>query len=99
MPQLTLKHATIADVITDPEDASKRIIKVNLNEEDWFEVLDHLNPKNLIKYLDMRNIPHREAMQVNIVESPHHKMAKRNKQKIGRVVDYVNSVLKHEGHL
>jgi len=99
MPQLTLKNASIADVLPDPNDATKRIIKVNMDEEDWFEVLDGLNPKNLIKYLDMRHIPHREALQVNFIEHPNKRFTKRNKQKLTRVIDEVNSVLKHEGHL
>lgn len=66
MPQLTLNAATIADVLQDPNDASKRIIKLNLNEEDFFEMLDHVNPKNIIKYLDMRHIAHRDSLQINI---------------------------------
>lgn len=66
MPQLTLNHATIADVQMDEQDSSRRIVKINVDEEDFFEMLDHVNPKNIIKYLDMRKIPHREALQVNV---------------------------------
>lgn len=29
-------------------------------------MLDSINPKNIIKYLDMRGIPHRDALQVNV---------------------------------
>ena len=27
-----------------------------------------VNPKNIIKYLDMRKIPHREALQINVTD-------------------------------
>lgn len=64
MPQLTLKATSIADVLMD--DNGGRIVKINANEEDFFEMLDHVNPKNLIKYLDMRMIPHREGIKINV---------------------------------
>lgn len=66
MPQLTLKHCTIADVELDAEQEEKRVIKINVNEEDFFEMLDHVNPKDIIKYLDTRKIPHRDALEVNV---------------------------------
>lgn len=68
MPQLTLKHCYIADVEMDENgnDEKNRIVKINVNEEDFFEMLDHVNPKNIIKYLDMRGIPHRDALEVNV---------------------------------
>lgn len=68
MPQLTLKHCYIADVEMDEngKDEKNRIVKINVNEEDFFEMLDHVNPKNIIKYLDMRGIPHRDALEVNV---------------------------------
>lgn len=66
MPQLTLRHATIADVLPDENDPQCRTVKINVNEEDFFEMLDHVNPKNLIKYLDMRQIPHREAINITV---------------------------------
>lgn len=43
-----------------------KIVKINVDEEDFFEMLDHVNPKNIIKYLDMRGIPHREAIKINV---------------------------------
>lgn len=43
-----------------------KIVKINVDEEDFFEMLDHVNPKNIIKYLDMRGIPHRDALEVNV---------------------------------
>ena len=68
MPQLTLKHCYIADVEMDEngKDEKNRIVKINVNEEDFFEMLDYVNPKNIIKYLDMRGIPHRDALEVNV---------------------------------
>ena len=66
MPQLTLRHCTIADVQADESDASQRVVKINVNEEDLFEMLDHVNPNNIIKYLDMRKIEHRDALQINV---------------------------------
>ena len=68
MPQLTLKHCYIADVEMDEngKDEKNRIVKINVNEEDFCEMLDYVNPKNIIKYLDMRGIPHRDALEVNV---------------------------------
>jgi hypothetical protein len=33
---------------------------LHVDEEDLFDMLDHLNPANIIKYLDIRGIDHRE---------------------------------------
>ena len=66
MPALTLKHCTISDVQLDEEDTSKRLVKIFINEEYFFDMLDHVNPKNIIKYLDMRKIEHRDALQINV---------------------------------
>ena len=73
MPKLILNHATIADVLMMPEkpgDTQKKNRKVILyvDEEDFFDMLDHVNPKNIIKYLDMRKIPHREALEINVTD-------------------------------
>lgn len=43
-----------------------KIVKINVDEEDFFEMLDYVNPKNIIKYLDMRGIPHRDALNVTV---------------------------------
>ena len=60
MPQQTLKHCCIADVLIDenPKGNQDKIVKINVDEEDFFEMLDHVNPKNIIKYLNMRHIQH-----------------------------------------
>ena len=39
------------------------------DEEDFFEMLDHVNPKNIIKYLDMRRIPHRDSLEITVTEN------------------------------
>lgn len=93
MPQLTLKANCIADVLMD-ENTGGRIVKINANEEDFFSMLDSVNPKNIIKYLDMRQIPHREAIKINVlradveIKSGVHKnmrrMIDRNERKVNR---------------
>lgn len=73
MPKLTLNYCTIADVLpVDPKKGKEgynRKVILMCDEEDLFEMLDHLNPKNIIKYLDMRKIPHREPLQINVTEN------------------------------
>ena len=75
MPKLILNHATIADVLMMPEkpgDTQKKNRKVILyvDEEDFFDMLDNVNPKNIIKYLDMRGIPHREPANIVVKVKP-----------------------------
>ena len=79
--KLTLNYCTINDVMmVDPKkgDDQKKNRKVilHVDEEDFFEMLDHVNPKNIIKYLDMRGIVHREPSIVNVT-------LKRSKQSCG----------------
>ena len=71
--KLTLNYCTINDVMmVDPKkgDDQKKNRKVilHVDEEDFFDMLDSVNPKNIIKYLDMRKIPHREALEINVLE-------------------------------
>ena len=71
--KLTLNYCTINDVMmVDPKkgDDQKKNRKVilHVDEEDFFDMLDSVNPKNIIKYLDMRKIPHREALEINVSE-------------------------------
>lgn len=66
MPVLKLKHCIIHDVDMDEQDPKRRIVELFVNEEDVFEMLDSINPKNIIKYLDQRKIPHRDALQINV---------------------------------
>ena len=69
--KLILKHCIINNVeMINPKanDNQKKNRKVILlvDEEDFFEMLDSVNPKNIIKYLDMRGIVHREPSIVNV---------------------------------
>ena len=75
MPKLILKYACIADVepVTpkpgDNQRKDRRVI-LHVDEEDIFDMLDSLNPKNIIKYLDMRGIPHREPANITVKVKP-----------------------------
>ena len=66
MPVLKLKHCIIHNVDMDEQDPKRRIVELFVNEEDMFEMFDSINPKNIIKYLDQRKIPHRDALQINV---------------------------------
>ena len=72
--RLTLNHCCIADVEmqepkpTDNQRKGRRVY-INIDEEDFFEMLDHVNPKNIIKYLDMRRIPHRDSLEITVTEN------------------------------
>ena len=73
--KLTLNYCTINDVMmVDPKqgDNQKKNRKVilHVDEEDFFDMLDSVNPKNIIKYLDMRKIPHREPANIKVVVKP-----------------------------
>ena len=73
--KLTLKYCAIADVVMmEPkqDDEQKKCRKVILlvDEEDFFDMLDSVNPKNIIKYLDMRGIPHREPANIVVKVKP-----------------------------
>ena len=72
--KLTLNYCTINDVMmVDPKkvDDQKKNRKVilHVDEEDFFDMLDSVNPKNIVKYLDMRKINHREPLQINVTEN------------------------------
>ena len=71
--KLTLNYCTINDVMmVDPkkgDDQNKnRKVILHVDEEDFFDMLDSVNPKNIIKYLDMRRIPHRDSLEINVSE-------------------------------
>lgn len=75
MPKLTIKYACIADVVqvepkpTDNQRKNRKVI-LHVDEEDFFDTLDHVNPKNIVKYLDMRGIPHREPANIVVKVKP-----------------------------
>jgi hypothetical protein len=60
---------------TDNQKKSRKVI-LHVDEEDFSDMLDSVNPKNIIKYLDMRGIVHREPSIVNVT-------LKRSKQSCG----------------
>ncbi len=69
MPRLTINYACIADVIqVEPKEGDNqrknRKVILHVDEEDIFDMLDSLNPKNIIKYLDMRGIAHRQPANI-----------------------------------
>ena len=71
--KLTLNYCTINDVMmVDPKkgDDQKKNRKVilHVDEEDFFDMLDSVNPKNIIKYLDMRRIPHRDSLEITVTD-------------------------------
>ena len=75
MPKLTLNYACIVDVMqvepkpTDNQRKNRKVI-LHVDEEDIFDMLDSLNPKNIIKYLDMRGIPHRAPANIVVKVKP-----------------------------
>lgn len=72
--RLILNYCSIVDVEmqepkpTDNQRKSRRVY-INIDEEDFFEMLDNINYKNIIKYLDMRRIPHRDSIEINVTEN------------------------------
>ena len=75
MPKLTLNYACIVDVMqvepkpTDNQRKNRKVI-LHVDEEDLFEMFDQLNPKNIVKYLDMRGIKHREPANLIVKVKP-----------------------------
>ena len=75
MPKVTLNYCTIVDVFqVDPkrgdDEKKNRKVILHVDEEDLFDMLDNLNPKNIIKYLDMRGISHREPANIVVRVKP-----------------------------
>lgn len=75
MPKLTINYACIADVIqVEPKEGDNqrknRKVILHVDEEDFFDMLDNVNPKNIIKYLDMRGIAHREPANIVVKVKP-----------------------------
>ena len=71
--RLTLNYCSIADVeLVEPKPTDNqrkgRRVKIGIDEEDFFDMLDHVNPKNIVKYLDMRRINHRDALEINVTD-------------------------------
>ena len=75
MPKVTLNYCTIVDVMQvepkkgDNQRKNRKVI-LHVDEEDLFDMLDNLNPKNIIKYLDMRGIAHRDPANIVVKVKP-----------------------------
>lgn len=78
------------------EDKSKRKVTLQLNEEDLFEMLDSINPKNIVKYLDMRFINHREAPVINIYDCKSQRPSERNRRKLDRCLKIIKTIQEKE---
>ena len=75
MPKLTINYACIADVVqVEPKEGDNqrknRKVILHVDEEDFFDMLDNVNPKNIIKYLDMRGIAHRDPANIVVKVKP-----------------------------
>ena len=92
--RVTVKDCVIHDVFMD--DSGQRQVVLQMNEEELFEMLDGVNPKNLVKYLDMRGVNHREAPQINIYECKKQELGKRNRRKLDRCLRILDSMNKKE---
>lgn len=93
--RVTINECIIHDVFTADSGGGKKIV-LQMNEEELFDMLDNINPKNLVKYLDMRGVNHREAPQINIYECQKQELGKRNKRKLDRCLRILDSMNKKE---
>lgn len=93
MPQVRINNAELVSMAPNIDNFHNRDMVLNLCEEEWFNTLDRLNPDNIIKYLDIRHIPHREALQINLYMAKGN-AANRNLVKILRIEDNYNELLK-----
>ena len=66
--RLPVDNCIIHDVQLSPNGGGGRIVVLQMDEEDFFKMLDKVNPKNIIKYLDMRKIPHRDKVVTKMCE-------------------------------
>lgn len=92
--RLIVKNCIIHDVeyMGGDADKSKRKVTLQLNEEDFFEMLDGINPKNIVKYLDVRLVNHREAPVINIYDCISQRLGSRNKKKLNRCLAILDSI-------
>ena len=95
--RLIINECVIHDVFTaNSGGGGGKQVVLQMNEEELFEMLDGINPKNLVKYLDMRGVNHREAPQINIYECQSQELGKRNKRKLDRCLRILDSMNKKE---
>ena len=93
--RVTINECIIHDVFTADSGGGKKVV-LQMNEEELFDMLNGINPKNLVKYLDMRGVNHREAPQINIYECQKQELGKRNKRKLDRCLRILDSMNKKE---
>lgn len=94
--RIQVKYCSIVDVeqMVDNEMfmGGNRKVTLQMNEEDFFNMLDSVNPKNIVKYLDMRMINHRDAPQITICNCEKQKLGERNTKKINRCLAILDSM-------
>lgn len=96
--RLQVNYCSIVDVEQEPENekvkmgGGNRKVTLQMQEEDFFEMLDSINPKNIVKYLDMRMINHREAPQITLYNCEKQEFGKRNTKKLNRVLSILDSM-------
>ena len=66
--RLPVDNCIIHDVQLSPNGGGGRIVVLQMDEEEFFKMLDKVDPKNIIKYLDMRKIPHRDKVVTKMRE-------------------------------
>lgn len=98
-----VNYCSIVDVEQEPENekvkmGGNRKVTLQMQEEDFFEMLDSINPKNIVKYLDMRMINHREAPQITLFNCEKQGFGKRNTRKLNRVLSILDSMRDKEKH-
>lgn len=92
--RIQVDYCTIVDVedAPDKKGGGNRKVTLQMQEEDFFAMLDTINPKNIVKYLDMRFINHREAPVINIYDCVKQRMSDRNRKKLDRALFILDSI-------
>lgn len=92
--RIQVDYCTIVDVedASDKNGGGNRKVTLQMQEEDFFAMLDTINPKNIVKYLDMRFINHREAPVINIYDCSKQRMSDRNRKKLDRALFILDSI-------
>lgn len=95
--RIQVKYCSIVDVEQMSDNKAlmgggNRKVTLQMNEEDFFNMLDSVNPKNIVKYLDMRMINHRDAPRITIYNCEKQKLGQRNTKKINRCLAILDSM-------
>lgn len=97
--RIKVKYCSIVDVeAVEPKEGKEgnRMVTLQMDEKDFFEVLDRINPKEIVKYLDMRFINHREQPVINIYECNKQSLSERNRRKLDRCLKILDSMRENE---